>query len=179
MISVRIVFAVLLTAACLQSEAVAQRNLFSAPTSDFFSRANSTNRFSTRNISRGVYNSALPVNVRGATNDIFSNAQPNRPRSKPFANVQQSSNLSPYLNIGGLPTGAVPNYHTQVRPQLEQQQNQAQRQQQARRAQEAQSVAARAPYELRGASDIMPTGHAATYQNLSGRFMNYGGYYRQ
>ncbi|MEQ8209062.1 MAG: hypothetical protein RH917_04455 [Lacipirellulaceae bacterium] len=92
--------------------------------------------------------------------------------------MTQSSNLSPYLNIGGLPTGAVPNYHTQVRPQLEQQQQQAQQRRTAQRNQQVQATAARAPYELRGASDIMPTGHAATYQNLSGRFMNYGGYYR-
>lgn len=175
----RVSIALLVSLVLLQSESLAQRNIFSSPTADFFKRANSANRFSTRNISQGVYQAAIPVNVRGATNDIFSNALPSRPRSKPFSNVQQQSNLSPYLNLGGLPTGAVPNYHTQVRPQLEQQRNQAQRSQIGQRNQQAQAAAARAPYELRGASDIMPTGHAATYQNLSGRFMNYGGYYRQ
>lgn len=163
----------------LPSDAFAQANLFRSPTTDFFKKTNSASRFTTNRFRQEIYNAALPVNARRARNDVFSFATPTRPASKPFSNVTQSSNLSPYLNIGGLPTGAVPNYHTQVRPQLEQQQNQAQRQQRARRAQEAQSVAARAPYELRGASDIMPTGHAATYQNLSGRFMNYGGYYRQ
>ena len=173
-------FAVISAGLIPTSDVNAQSNLFSSPTSNFFKANNSVDRFTSSRFRNQAFNSALPSNLRSqaARNSIFGgSSQSLGAASKPFANVTPQSNLSPYLNIGGLPTGSVPNYHTQVRPQLERQQ-QAQQRRNTNQAVNAQSVAARAPYEVRGDSNIAPTGHAAVYQNLNGRFQNYGGYYQ-
>jgi len=162
------------------SEAHAQGNLFSSPSSNYFKANSSIDRYNTSQYRNQVFNSALPQNLQtgSARNSIFSGSNSSLgTASKPFANVRPQSNLSPYLNLGGLPAGGATNYHSLVRPQLEQQQRTQQRRN-VNQARDAQSVAARAPYELRGATDLRPTGHSAVYQNLGGRFQNYGGYYQ-
>ncbi|QDS97153.1 hypothetical protein [Adhaeretor mobilis] len=170
----------------LSSEAHAQRNLFSSPTSDYFNNINSASQFSTDRFKNQAVNRATPRGFRSVSgNSIFSGPSSSSARtSKPFANVQPQSNLSPYLNIGGFPTGDVPNYHSLVRPQIQQQQ-QAQQRRTTQQSQQAQSAAAQAPYQITGAADMVPTGHGSSYQNytgsyqnLSGRFLNYGGYFQ-
>lgn len=85
-------------------------------------------------------------------------------RSKPFTGLQQSSTVSPYLNLFNQgPTGrpqTLDNYNLLVRPMLDQQRmnSQVQRQQQQMNMQ-VQAIAAKPDMEAAGSENIIPTGH--------------------
>jgi hypothetical protein len=84
--------------------------------------------------------------------------------SKPFAGMQQTSTISPYLNLFNQGTTGRPqtldNYNLLVRPMLEQQRmnSQMQRQQQQMNMQ-VQAIAAKPDMEAAGSENIIPTGH--------------------
>jgi hypothetical protein len=90
---------------------------------------------------------------------------------KPFAGVQQRSNVTPYLalDFAETPT-ALPNYYLFVRPQLEQQQHAQTERAQFRRLQQQLRKA-----EAGGAVSN-PNGGIPT-TGYSSQFMNRGGYY--
>lgn len=91
------------------------------------------------------------------------------PTAKPFASATSRPTVSPYLNLFRETLGDDDlNYQTLVRPQLRQQQfnQQVIRQEQAINSRVS-SLAARNPYATTGNRQLMPTGHAATFQNYS------------
>jgi hypothetical protein len=83
---------------------------------------------------------------------------------KPFAGVQPSSTVSPYLNLFNQgPTGrpqTLDNYNLLVRPMLDQQRmnSQMQRQQQQMNMR-VQEIAAKPDMDAAGSENIIPTGH--------------------
>lgn len=71
---------------------------------------------------------------------------------------------SPYLNLLNNQGNGVPQYQTQVRPQLEQRQVNQQNSQAIQGLQQQQALQAR---ETRTGNQLLrPTGHRATYQNF-------------
>lgn len=91
------------------------------------------------------------------------------PTAKPFSSVSSRPTVSPYLNLFRETLGDDDlNYQTLVRPQLQQQQfnQQVVRQEQAINNRIT-SMAARNPFATTGNQQLMPTGHAATFQNYS------------
>lgn len=132
-------------------------------------RATSASYFENRASTNTIYNQASrrfdysPVN-----NNVFSNV-----RQKPFSSANTGSGLSPYLGLGGVEVGSVPNYYSVVRPQLEQQRVNERAQRAAlQQQQELTQMAARTPYGAEGTPQMLPTGHGAV-------FMNFFGYYPQ
>lgn len=92
------------------------------------------------------------------------------PVEKPFSNASHRPTVSPYLNLlrEDLTDELTPNYHTLVRPQLEQirfQQNQQRRNETVYR--QLQQIQARTAFSPQGSEMMMPTGHVTTFQNLS------------
>ena len=88
-------------------------------------------------------------------------------RSKPFEGLRQSPTLSPYLNLlrdGGLDGGGLPNYHTFVRPTLEQQRvNQQQQRSINRVGSEVRAVNRQLISDPLRSAGLRPTGHQTTY----------------
>ena len=101
------------------------------------------------------------------TNSSLSYGMPGMPQlsgSKPFTGLQQSSTISPYLNLFNQGTTGrsqtLDNYNLLVRPMLDQQRmnSQVQRQQQQMNMQ-VQAIAAKPDFEFAGSERIIPTGH--------------------
>lgn len=89
------------------------------------------------------------------------------PAEKPFANASHRPTVSPYLNLmrDDLTDEFVPNYHTLVRPQLDQiqfQQTQQRRNEVMYR--QLQQVQAQAAFNPQGSETMTPTGHMTTFQ---------------
>jgi len=81
---------------------------------------------------------------------------------QPFANVQQSPTTSPYLNLLQRQNSGTPTYQSLVKPQLQQQQDNARQQQQIQHLARQQSKLAaggltQAPRGI--STDIRQTGH--------------------
>lgn len=98
------------------------------------------------------------------TNSTTSFGMPGMQGNKPFAGVQPSSTVSPYLNLFNQgPTGrsqTLDNYNLLVRPMLDQQRTNAQMQrQQQQMNMRVQQIAARPDMEAAGSGSIIPTGH--------------------
>jgi hypothetical protein len=91
--------------------------------------------------------------------------------SKPFANVQRQPTLSPYLNLlrnDGDDMGGLPNYHTFVRPMLDQQQTNRRTNKRIQGlGQEVQAVNRQLAQQPTGASELRPTGHQTVFMNHS------------
>ena len=114
----------------------------------------------------------------GPNNRISLGLSPSR-TSKPFANTSSRPTVSPYLNLFREDLGGTNdfNYHTLVRPQLQQQQVNRQVQDQARAtSQRVQQLSARSAFNAQGSQNQSPTGHQTVfgyygryYPGLSGR----------
>jgi hypothetical protein len=88
---------------------------------------------------------------------------------KPFAHASHRPTVSPYLNLlrEDLTDETIPNYHTLVRPQLEQIQfQQSQQRQNDLVYRQLQQIQARAGFNPQGSETMLPTGHVTTYQFL-------------
>ena len=94
-----------------------------------------------------------------------------RGSSKPFANVQRQPTLSPYLNLlrnDGDDLGGMPNYHTFVRPVLEQQRTNRRTGRQIQGLnQEVQAVNRQLAHQPSQATMLRPTGHETVFMNFS------------
>ena len=94
-----------------------------------------------------------------------------RPASKPFANVTQRPTLSPYLNLlrnEGLDLGGLPNYHTFVRPALEQEGTNRQTSREIQGlSQQVEAVNRQLAFQPAEAGMIRPTGHQTVFMNHS------------
>jgi hypothetical protein len=79
--------------------------------------------------------------------------------------------LSPYLNLlrnDGDDLGGLPNYHTFVRPAVEQEERNRRQQQQIQRlGQDVQAVNRQLVYQTQEQSLLRPTGHQAVFMNHS------------
>lgn len=97
--------------------------------------------------------------------------------SKPFANVQRRPTLSPYLNLlrnDGDDLGGLPNYHTFVRPMLDQQRTNRRTSQQLQGLnQDVQAVNRQLAHQPSEASMLRPTGHQTVFMNHS-HFYQFG-----
>jgi len=137
-------------------------------------QATNSSYFINRASTSSIYGRATPRydNYNYRMQNVFAGVP--GARSKPFSGSTPSSGVSPYLGLGGLNVGSVPNYYSIVRPQLEQQrQNERAQQQQIAQQQELVALAARSPYAgAEGQQPMLPTGHVSV-------FMNYFGYYPQ
>jgi len=93
------------------------------------------------------------------------------PNAKPFSHIQRPPTLSPYLNLlrnGGDSLDGLPNYHTFVRPALEQQRtNQRQQRQIQRLGREVQSVNRQLSFQADPSNAVRPTGHTTVFMNHS------------
>jgi len=92
--------------------------------------------------------------------------------NKPFSNVFRRPTVSPYLNLfrdDG--RGAVSNYQTLVRPQLEQIELMQQQTRQTRSLQrlnrQVQQLQQQAAFPISGSTQIRATGHTTQFMNLS------------
>jgi hypothetical protein len=95
---------------------------------------------------------------------------PSLPAQKPFANATHRPTVSPYLNLmrEDFSDETVPNYHTLVRPQLEQIQfQQAQQQRNDVVYRQLQQIQARGGLSPQGSEEMIPTGHATGFLNYS------------
>ncbi|QDS97329.1 hypothetical protein [Adhaeretor mobilis] len=96
---------------------------------------------------------------------------PARPQRKPFSNVTQQSNISPYLALDYQESEfAIPNYYAYVRPQLQQRQRQQRQTSQIRNLQNEVRQVAAPPGAPSATDGVANTGHAT-------QFLNVGGYY--
>ena len=97
------------------------------------------------------------------------------PGKKPFSDAQRGPTLSPYLNLlRNDEGGGLPNYHTFVRPVLEQQESNRRQQQQLQRlGDEVQSVSRQILYPGQEESAVRPTGFQTVFMNHMG-FYNFG-----
>jgi hypothetical protein len=107
--------------------------------------------------------------VRGLTDRSLSTTR--KGGAKPFANVQRRPTLSPYLNLlrnDGDDLGGLPNYHTFVRPMLQQQRtNRSTSRQIQGLSQEVQAVNRQLAYQSSESSVLRPTGHQTVFMNFS------------
>jgi hypothetical protein len=90
--------------------------------------------------------------------------------SKPFSHVTPQPTISPYLGLFEQGFGEFDdlNYQTIVRPRIQQQQFNQQVMQQAQTVNRRLSaLSARNAYNTTGNEQVMPTGHAATFQYYS------------
>ena len=88
---------------------------------------------------------------------------------KPFSHASHRPTVSPYLNLlrEDLTDETIPNYHTLVRPQLEQIQfQQSQQRQNDLVYRQLQQIQAQAGFNPQGSQVMLPTGHVTTYQFL-------------
>lgn len=126
-------------------------------------------RRSTR-VRRAPSISSVSRYTRGLAANALSAPLPNS-RSKPFSNVRRGPTLSPYLNLlrnDGDDLGGLPNYHTFVRPALEQQRiNRQQRRQIQRLDQEVQQVNRQLMFQQDPTNAVRPTGHVTVFMNHS------------
>jgi hypothetical protein len=93
--------------------------------------------------------------------------------NKPFSNASHRPTVSPYLNLlrDELSDETIPNYHTLVRPQMEQIQfQQTQQRQNDLVYRQLQQIQAQAGFNPQGSEVMLPTGHSTTFQY-------YGSYY--
>ena len=91
-------------------------------------------------------------------------------KSKPFANLQRTPTLSPYLSLtrGDDEGSVLPNYFTFVRPQLEQQRfNQKQQKRIQTLDQQFRQFSAQGAFSPTGSTEIRATGHETRFRNLS------------
>lgn len=161
---------VLLGQAHAQSNATGySRNLLSQ-----LSTQNSASGYSAQRNRNMIYRNAVPqYNYTGVGKNVLNpiTGSPATPAQKPFANRSSGPSVSPYLGLTSPYTSSAANYYTLVRPQLEQQRiNERNEAQQVQMQHQLNSLAARAPYELRGESDQMPTGHQTVYMNFLGYY---------
>jgi hypothetical protein len=170
----RIALAALTIAVAKQSmEAIAQSNTASYYLSNRnreIRRASNASYFINQNSTNSIFNQAARrYDFSSVNNNVFSNV-----RQKPFSNANTGSGLSPYLGLGGIEVGSVPNYYSVVRPQIEQQRiNERAQREQMQQQQELTQMAARTPFGgAEGSTAMLPTGHVAV-------FMNFFGYYPQ
>jgi len=139
--------------------------------------ANSASRFSTSRYTQHATRTSVPryaqYNNSKIQSRVFGSLASSRPKNKPFSSASRGPTVTPYLGLGGLPTGGAPNYYTNVKPRLEQQRVNRRNQQRNQALQhQLNQVAAQPPFNPKGSEAMAPTGHAAA-------FMNYGGYYPQ
>lgn len=93
-----------------------------------------------------------------------------QPSSKPFAHVNPAPTISPYLGLFDEGFGLYQDldYQTIVRPAIQQRQFNEQVMRQAQTMnRRLSSLSARNAFNTTGNQQIAPTGHAATFQNLS------------
>jgi hypothetical protein len=110
--------------------------------------------------------------VAGGTFSAASHASAQAQGQLPFANVQPSPTVSPYLNLTNQAVNGHPAYQTLVQPILQQQQQAAQQQAQISKLQRQQSHfgAARgltAPSTRGISSEIRGTGHVTAFMDYS------------
>jgi hypothetical protein len=131
-----------------------------------------TSRYSAQQFTRNIYNQSVPQFNFSSVNRGLFNSSPTSSAlsSKPFSSVSQGPTVTPYLGLSSPYSSTSENYYTQVRPQLDQQNNDRQLRAQMQRRQQLNQMAARGPYDPTGSENMAPTGHAAV-------FMNYGGYF--
>lgn len=95
-----------------------------------------------------------------------------QPTNKPFQDRTPAPTLSPYMNLDRLETSVgLPNYHTFVRPQLQQQLAEQSEQAQLRRLRQQQRVANARSGGAPGSSMSVPTTGRST------QFLNMGSYF--
>ncbi|MCH2113851.1 MAG: hypothetical protein MK171_02910 [Pirellulales bacterium] len=128
-----------------------------------------------RNLGQGITRVGVAgVNRRtySGTSALFSGGG----GGKPFAGVTQGPTVSPYLSLSR-PFGSATDYQTLIRPMREQQRARERQQiQNIRNQRRLNSMAARAPFNIRGDETFAPTGHSATRLNFD-NFQNTGGYF--
>ena len=145
-----------------------------------FQGSSSVKRFSTNQIRGQLNNRAVGVyGVQGVNQRSFgANA-----RSKPFQGLNRGPSVTPYLGLSSSFNG-VSDYYNIVRPQQEfnrlrnqqQRTNEITQQRLAAQSHRLNQMAARPPYEIRGDSEITPTGHGTTSMSFS-NFQSTGSYF--
>jgi len=161
-------------------QAAAQENIFSSPSVDFYINRSRNQDIPQvgledtvrRDINRGRVggrSTYTPGFLQGAG----GGGGTAMPVQKPFANATHRPTVSPYLNLlrEDLTDEVVPNYHTLVRPQLQQIEFQQQQQQQnAMMYRQLQQLQARSAFTPQGSETMLPTGHMTTFLNLGGYY---------
>ncbi len=142
---------------------------------DRIKRRNSVSRFSSKviqNRSRSVGRfGAGGVNLK-----TYSGAASSSNRSKPFSSINRGPAVSPYLALSGS-LNSVSDYYNVVRPQQEQARaNERLQRQTLSNQRRLNQLAAQAPYNLQGDSNLAPTGHSASYM-FFGNFLSTGGFF--
>jgi hypothetical protein len=126
----------------------------------------SLNRFALDSVRAQVPNvGQQSTNLRNPSARVATMSSPTR-LNKPFSGYSPSPTVSPYLNLFRTDLGGNNdlNYNTLVRPQLQQQQLNAQVQRQnIELSRRVQSIAAQADYNVEGSKDELPTGHQTAF----------------
>lgn len=133
---------------------------------------NSTAGFTSSRVRAQTYRSAIPqYSFSNVSRNVFGSLGNTGMGSKPFSGVNSGPSVSPYLNLSSPFSSSATSYYSMVRPQMEQQRiNEQIERRNIMLQRQLNSMTAVPPYELRGDSDVAPTGHAAVY-------MNYGNYF--